>query len=311
VTDFACAGDYLGDNLACDTSTCAVGACCLQSTGTCIQTNETLCTNQGGTFSGVGTACTNVAVSGTLFSSANTFPIAIPDSPAPGVSATIVIPSGSGTVSGLNVSIGLTHTFVGDLIVTLTNGSTTVTLLNRVGGGSDLGGVYTFSDSAPTTFVSATGGASVAPGVYRPGAALSAFDGASYEGTWTLTVSDNAGIDVGTIDGLSFVSLSITPNCQFTGACCCGSTCSATLAADCNGSNQVFLGAGTVCNVSGNNTSPCCKADYNHAGGISVQDIFDFLAGYFSGNTCADFNGGGIGVQDIFDFLAAYFTGGC
>jgi hypothetical protein len=43
---------------------------------------------------------------------------------------------------------------------------------------------------------------------------------------------------------------------------------------------------------------------------VTVQDIFDFLAAYFAGDTRADFNGaGGITVQDIFDFLAAYFAG--
>ncbi len=56
--------------------------------------------------------------------------------------------------------------------------------------------------------------------------------------------------------------------------------------------------------------SEFCPADFNHSGGgVTVQDIFDFLAGYFAGNTAADFNGvGGITVQDIFDFLTAYFT---
>ena len=72
---------------------------------------------------------------------------------------------------------------------------------------------------------------------------------------------------------------------------------------------MVFTGA-TSCNQSGNATAPCCRADYNHLAGITVQDIFDFLAGYFAGDLQADFNGsGGLGVQDIFDFLAAYFAG--
>ncbi len=53
-----------------------------------------------------------------------------------------------------------------------------------------------------------------------------------------------------------------------------------------------------------------CIADFNGAGGVTVQDIFDFLAAYFSGDERADVNGaGGVTVQDIFDFLAAYFTG--
>lgn len=62
-----------------------------------------------------------------------------------------------------------------------------------------------------------------------------------------------------------------------------------------------------------------CAADFNGAGGVTVQDIFDFLAAWFAGCTAtgappcirsADFNAvGGITVQDIFDYLAAWFTG--
>lgn len=53
-----------------------------------------------------------------------------------------------------------------------------------------------------------------------------------------------------------------------------------------------------------------CAADYNCSGTVSVQDLFDFLAGYFSDNPFADLNlSGAITVQDLFDFLTAYFTG--
>lgn len=56
--------------------------------------------------------------------------------------------------------------------------------------------------------------------------------------------------------------------------------------------------------------SACCPADFNGSGTISVQDIFDYLATYFSGNLTADFNRSGeVSVQDIFDFLAAWFAG--
>ena len=53
-----------------------------------------------------------------------------------------------------------------------------------------------------------------------------------------------------------------------------------------------------------------CIADINCSGTVTVQDIFDFLSAYFTGNTLADVNGaGGLSVQDIFDFLAVYFAG--
>ncbi len=53
-----------------------------------------------------------------------------------------------------------------------------------------------------------------------------------------------------------------------------------------------------------------CPGDFNGVGGLTVQDIFDFLAAYFSNDPRADVNSvGGITVQDIFDFLAQYFQG--
>ncbi len=53
---------------------------------------------------------------------------------------------------------------------------------------------------------------------------------------------------------------------------------------------------------------PPCRADFN-GGGLSVQDIFDFLNAWFAGDPAADWNGGGLSVQDIFDFLNAWFAG--
>ncbi len=52
-----------------------------------------------------------------------------------------------------------------------------------------------------------------------------------------------------------------------------------------------------------------CAADFNHSGDLTVQDIFDFLNGWFAGSPAADFNGGGLTVQDIFDYLNAWFAG--
>jgi hypothetical protein len=95
------------------------------------------------------------------------------------------------------------------------------------------------------------------------------------------------------------------------GACCSGAVgCTVTTQGDCPAPGSFNLGVSCA-----PDSDPCgkglpCAADYNQSGAVTVQDIFDFLAGYFSGDPAADFNGvGGLSVQDIVDFLAAYFTG--
>ncbi len=53
-----------------------------------------------------------------------------------------------------------------------------------------------------------------------------------------------------------------------------------------------------------------CLPDVNRSGTITVQDIFDFLALYFTNDLGADYNNTfTVTVQDIFDFLAGYFAG--
>ena len=53
-----------------------------------------------------------------------------------------------------------------------------------------------------------------------------------------------------------------------------------------------------------------CRADFDGSGGVTIQDLFDFLAAYFSGDVRADINAdGGNTVQDVFDYLAAWFQG--
>lgn len=56
-------------------------------------------------------------------------------------------------------------------------------------------------------------------------------------------------------------------------------------------------------------TVPLCPADFNQSGNLSVQDLFEFLASYFSGALDADWNGScDLSVQDVFDFLFDYFS---
>ncbi len=97
---------------------------------------------------------------------------------------------------------------------------------------------------------------------------------------------------------------------QPTGACCIGVVCDVRGAGACTGPFTRFVGIGAACNAPGNRLAPCCSADFNQNGVLTVDDIFDFLNAWFAALPGADFNGGGLAVQDIFDFLNAWF-GGC
>ncbi len=109
----------------------------------------------------------------------NSTPVAIPDNDPAGATSTIEVAEG-GTISGLSVEVDITHTYRGDLTVTLEKDGTVVTLFEREGAGAD---------NLKRTFD------------------VSGFDGMEAAGTWTLRVVDNARDDTGTLNRWS---LSIT-----------------------------------------------------------------------------------------------------
>lgn len=142
----------------------------------------------------------------------------IPDNSPAGITSVIAVSGEAAPVSGVEVTLfDLRHTWVGDLTATLTSPSgTEFTLFSRVGAltpgvgdSSNLGGNYSFSDSAAGDFwaESAAGGTSyiMLSGAYRTSAALSAaatsmnpaFAGQNANGNWTLKISDNEGADLG------------------------------------------------------------------------------------------------------------------
>ena len=96
---------------------------------------------------------------------------AIPDNDSAGFSETVAL-AGEGNVSGTKVTYAITHTYIGDLTVTLTHGDRTHTFHDRVGGGrDDLAGELT----------------------------VATFDGLAAAGDWTFSVVDSAGQDVGEV----------------------------------------------------------------------------------------------------------------
>jgi hypothetical protein len=109
-------------------------------------------------------------------------PAAIPDNLPAGISLTLASGAFLGTsIAEIHVGVRIRHTFRGDLIVGVANpAGTAVQLHNRSGGGADdLMTVYSLATA--------------------PDQPLTPFVGTNPTGTWTLTVSDNAGGDTGSV----------------------------------------------------------------------------------------------------------------
>jgi subtilisin-like proprotein convertase family protein/subtilisin family serine protease len=105
--------------------------------------------------------------------------LAIPDNVAPGVRDSIAFTE-AGRLVRMSVTVDITHTFIGDLVVTLTAPSgRSVILHSRAGGNTaNLSRTYTVADTPQ----------------------LGALAGESLTGQWTLAVSDQAPVDVGRLN---------------------------------------------------------------------------------------------------------------
>lgn len=127
------------------------------------------------------------------------------------VPMSFVLPEGA-TVTGVTVELDLDHTWLGDLVIQIEHNGTTLTLLERVNidqfaygcGGRDL--TATFRDDATVSpedlCVPSTPDPQPEPmlvGDLLPVQALSSFNGLEAGGTWTVTVSDQATNDTGTL----------------------------------------------------------------------------------------------------------------
>lgn len=124
----------------------------------------------------------------------------------------------SGTVNSLSVQVAMNHTWVGDLIATLTHGATTIRLMDRPGRidadpGLNLGNSTDVSTSSPLTFSASASQTAESMGAgcpnsfigssdcvdtfFIPEESFAAFFGASVTGDWILTISDVEAGDVG------------------------------------------------------------------------------------------------------------------
>jgi subtilisin-like proprotein convertase family protein len=155
-------------------------------------------------------------------------PAPIPPNLASTVNIPIVVSGLSAPIGDLNFSfdgssctnapfattVGFDHTFVGDLIVTLTSPQgTTVTLMNQPGGFNNNGRNFcntVLDDSASDLIQTITPVGSPYTGLFKPASPLAAFNGQNGNGTWTLTVTDVFPLDGGNVRAFSLTFTSIT-----------------------------------------------------------------------------------------------------
>ncbi len=187
------------------TYSCIIGgACGTSQTATYLQTINPSPTV---TIAGTNTICsagpgTTLTANGTVGSNSISFTnnqdYNIPDNNTTGVTSTISVSGIAGTVgtSLASVCININHGFDGDLdIVLRCPGGTTVDLSSDNGGSGDDYTNTCFTNSGG----SITGGTAPFTGTFTPEQALSLLSGCTANGTWSLTVKDDASLDVGTL----------------------------------------------------------------------------------------------------------------
>ncbi len=158
-------------------------------------------------------ACGAGAVSATFsFTTSNLIcrspALAIPDNVPAGVNdvLTVVDPSGA-TLTDLKLTIKTTHTWVGDLKYTLSRTVGSTIVIDRPGVPASTNGCssdnidVTIDDTAATLVENQCNATPPAlSGLVKPNNPLATpFNGQALAGGWTLNVSDNAGIDTGTL----------------------------------------------------------------------------------------------------------------
>ncbi|HEC62480.1 MAG TPA: hypothetical protein ENI27_09565 [bacterium] len=129
----------------------------------------------------------------------------IPDNNSVGVARVINV-SDTREITDLDVTLDITHSWVGDLVVSLTHQETgrSVILVNRPGipstatgcGSNNIKAILDDEISSPVDTKCASSSPAIS-GIYIPTEPLDSFDGESMAGNWMLSVSDNNKVDTG------------------------------------------------------------------------------------------------------------------
>jgi cysteine-rich repeat protein len=129
--------------------------------------------------------------------SATGLPVAIPDNnPAAPATSTITVPT-TGTVTKLAVTVSITHTFAGDVDLSLdAPGAAPIVLSDDNGSSSDNYTGTVFSSDATTPI---TTGLAPFTGIFAPEGSMGTILNTAANGAWVLSAADDASSDTGSI----------------------------------------------------------------------------------------------------------------
>ena len=141
-----------------------------------------------------------------LFCDNISHPISIPDNNDSGINNDISISDGRVLVN-VRLYLDISHTYVGDLVVTLSklDTSQTITAIHRPGpppygcGNSDIVSILDSSAIRPANDICASYPHAIS-GIYLPNESLNVFTGQNAAGTWRLNVSDQYINDTGNLN---------------------------------------------------------------------------------------------------------------
>ncbi len=220
-----------------------------------------------------------------------------------------------GAVDDVDVLLNLTHTFIGDLTISLSNPMSTNVVLHDQGGSSsnDINTVYDDDGGAGTT---------------APTSPLSAFDNQNAIGDWTLTIVDNLGGDSGSLLNWGMeVSISGAgmPDCNGNGI---HDDCEIVSAGDCNANgvlDECDISSGTSTDNDGDGVPDECtgggpttyvRGDTNNDGSHDISDAVSSLGYQFGGASVSclaalDNNGDlQVDISDVVYLLGYLFASG-
>ncbi len=199
--------------------------------------------------------------------------ISVPDDRPNGANSTVSI-SSTGSVSNIAVSIDASHTYMADLIFTLSHNGQEIVLLDGTARsvkceGENIKAVLW--DDAPTsvTDVCDTSASVAISGTLSPENPLRNFDGGSLSGDWTLNVSDHVSLDTGKLNSWCLLPISH--------GVCDGSNVSLS-------QTEVKSGESLVCNVGaftgdGNSVQSNGSLTINYSGSVSIQSLHVYEGG--------------------------------